>query len=219
MGHFSLRTKPIKGARLTFMICFLPHISSSLFLFYFRYNCHSSFLLTIQNHNCKSWKKKSHRPYHTPLNMAPSTRSTSKSPDSVVHDTFPVRESRVAPTISTGNYNSNYPSTPGLGISRTDASVDNNEGPEVVINTIFNSDSEVETHSEPSTPKYEVRLFGLSQAGTFFHPNATSNSISTDGVRSQQQRMTHKQSSVGGIANGLERSPVVPMRDGAKTQY
>lgn len=117
--------------------------------------------------------------------MAPSTRSTSKSPDSVVHDTFPVRESRVAPTISTGNYNSNYPSTPGLGISRTDASVDNNEGPEVVINTIFNSDSEVETHSEPSAPKYEVRLFGLSQAGTFFHPNATSNSISTDGVRSQ----------------------------------
>ncbi|OXG29559.1 hypothetical protein C367_02005 [Cryptococcus neoformans Ze90-1] len=96
--------------------------------------------------------------------MVPSTLSTSKSSDSVAHNTIPVPESSSLRTMSTGNYNNSYPDTPELGISRTDVNVDNSEGPEVVVNKIFNSDSKVETHSEPSALKYEVRLFGLSQA-------------------------------------------------------
>lgn len=108
--------------------------------------------------------------------MVPSTLSTSKSSDSVAHNTIPVPESSSLRTMSTGNYNNSYPDTPELGISRTDVNVDKSEGPEVVVNKIFNSDFKVETHSEPSALKYEVRLFGLSQAGMLFHPNTISTS-------------------------------------------
>ncbi|ADV21458.1 hypothetical protein CNBI0300 [Cryptococcus gattii WM276] len=98
--------------------------------------------------------------------MVPSTRSTSKSPDSVTHNTFLVPESSLLPTTSVGNYTNSHSNTPTFGISHTDANLDNSEGPKAVTNAIFNSDPRVETYPEPSAPKYEVRLFGLSQADT-----------------------------------------------------
>lgn len=114
--------------------------------------------------------------------MVPSTRSTSKSPDSVAHNTFLVPESSLLPTTSVGNYTNSHSNTPTFGISHTDANLDNSERPNAVTNAIFNSDPRVETHPEPSAPKYEVRLFGLSQAGMFFHLNTY---IFADGVHSQ----------------------------------
>lgn len=114
--------------------------------------------------------------------MVPSTRYTSKSPDPVAHNTFLVPESRFLPTTSAGNYTNSHSNTPTFGISHTDANLDNSEGPKAETNAIFNSDLRVETHPEPSPPRYEVRLFGLSQAGMFFHLNTY---IFADGVHSQ----------------------------------
>lgn len=127
--------------------------------------------------------------------MVPSTRSTSKSPDSVTHNTFLVPESSLLPTTSVGNYTNSHSNTPTFGISHTDANLDNSEGPKAVTNAIFNSDPRVETYPEPSAPKYEVRLFGLSQAGMFFHLNTY---IFADGVHSQWRRMR-----CGAVLDGL----------------
>ncbi|KAE8538365.1 hypothetical protein D1P53_004718 [Cryptococcus gattii VGV] len=101
--------------------------------------------------------------------MVPSTRSTSKSPDPVVHNTFLVPESSLLPITSVDNYTNSHSNTPKFGIPHTDTNLDNSEGPKALTNAIFNSDPRVETHPEPSAPNYEVRLFGLSQAVTSDH--------------------------------------------------
>lgn len=114
--------------------------------------------------------------------MVPSTRSTSKSPNPVVHNTFLVSESSLRPTTSAGNYTNSHSNTPKFGIPHADTNLNSSEGPKALTNAIFNSDPRVETHPEPSAPNYEVRLSGLSQAGMFFHLNTY---IFADGVHSR----------------------------------